>query len=106
MKSLEFITEEETTLIMNMAACRTAPQNIAKALGYSTAEFMRKWIEKHSVVRTAYDDGLLLSDFKVLDKQRELAESGNITAAQIYLKETREKEIAQIRNKILFEDAN
>ena len=69
-------------------------------------DFLKEWLDKRSVVREAYDSGKLLADFQVINKQRELAESGNITAAQIFLKETKEREIANIRDKILKDDAN
>lgn len=105
-KELEFLTEEETDTVIAMASCNFTPTNIAKALGYKPADFLKKWLDKRSDVREAYDQGKLLVTFNVLNKQRELAESGNITAAQIFLKETREKEIANIRDKILKDDAN
>lgn len=105
-KELEFLTEEEEKMIMDMAACNFTPSSIAKALDYSHKDFLQKWMDKRSAVRQAYDAGKLLADFQVINKQRELAESGNITAAQIFLKETKEREIANIRDKILKDDAN
>lgn len=105
-KELEFLTEEEEKMIMDMAACNFTPSSIAKALDYSHKDFLLKWMDKRSAVREAYDAGKLLADFQVINKQRELAESGNITAAQIFLKETKEREIANIRDKILKDDAN
>ena len=105
-KELDFLTEEETKTIMDMAACSFTTTSIAKALGYSHKDFLKQWLDKRSVVREAYDAGKLLADFQVINKQRELAESGNITAAQIFLKETKEREIANIRDKILKDDAN
>ena len=105
-KELEFLTEEEEKTIMDMAACNFTPSSIAKALDYSHKDFLLKWMDKRSAVREAYDAGKLLADFQVINKQRELAESGNITAAQIFLKETKEREIANIRDKILKDDAN
>jgi len=38
-----------------------------------------------------------------MNKQRELAESGNITAAQIFLKESDRIEKAAIRDRILYQ---
>lgn len=105
-KELDFLTEEEEKTIMDMAACNFTPSSIAKALDYSHKDFLLKWMDKRSAVRKAYDAGKLLADFQVINKQRELAESGNITAAQIFLKETKEREIANIRDKILKDDAN
>jgi hypothetical protein len=105
-KELEFLTEEEEKTIMDMAACNFTPSSIAKALDYSHKYFLQKWMDKRSAVRQAYDSGKLLADFQVINKQRELAESGNITAAQIFLKETKEREVSNIRDKILKEDAN
>ena len=105
-KELEFLTEEEEKTVMDMAACNFTPNNIAKALGYKSSDFLKEWLDKRSAVRQAYDAGKLLADFQIINKQRELAESGNITAAQIFLKESREREIANIRDKILSDDAN
>ena len=105
-KELDFLTEEETETIMDMAACSFTTTSIAKALGYSHKDFFKEWLNKRSAVREAYDAGKLLADFQVINKQRELAESGNITAAQIFLKEIKEREVANIRDKILREDAN
>lgn len=105
-KELEFLTEEEIDTIIAMASCNFTVVNIAKALGYKPEVFLKEWMDKRSSVREAYDQGKLLVDFNVLNKQRELAESGNITAAQIFLKETRERQIANIRDKILKDDAN
>jgi hypothetical protein len=105
-KELEFLTEEEEKTIMDMAACNFTPSSIAIALDYNHKDFLQKWMDKRSAVRQAYDAGKLLADFQVINKQRELAESGNITAAQIFLKETKEREIANIRDKILKDDAN
>jgi hypothetical protein len=105
-KELEFLTEEEEKMIMDMAGCNFTPSSIAKALDYSHKDFLQKWMDKRSAVRQAYDAGKLLADFQVINKQRELAESGNITAAQIFLKENKERDIANIRDKILKDDAN
>ncbi len=104
-KELGFLTEEEEKIIMNMAACNFTPSAIAKALGYDHGYFLEKWKDKTSLLRDAYESGKLLADFNVINKQRELAESGNITAAQICLKETRERDIVNIRDKILKDDA-
>ncbi|MNG34577.1 hypothetical protein D3C84_1210930 [compost metagenome] len=66
--------------------------------------FLRLWYQKESEVRMAYERGKLVSEFKINNKQKELAEAGNITAAQIFLKEAEKTEINNIRNRILFGD--
>jgi len=49
-----------------------------------------------------YNRGQLSAEFKVNLKQKELAESGNITAAQIFLKESERIKLENLRNQCLF----
>jgi hypothetical protein len=56
---------------------------------------------KESEVSKAYERGKLVAEFNINNKQKELAEAGNITAAQIFLKEAERTETNMIRNRIL-----
>jgi hypothetical protein len=97
-------SDEQLTDIHNLAGCNYSPERIALYLDVDKSAFMRLWYQKESEVRMAYDRGQLESEFKINAKQKELAESGNITAAQIFLKEAERNEINNIRNRILFGD--
>ena len=97
-------SEEEMTAIHDLAANNYAPEKISLYLDVDKKGFMQLWYDKESAVRMAYNRGKLKSEFTITNKQKELAESGNITAAQIFLKQKEEMEIENIRNKILFDD--
>lgn len=95
-------SDEGFEKIMNAAACNFSPEKVAMLLDVDKKAFLKLWYDKTSDVRQAYDGGQLKAQFNVMDKQRELGESGNITAAQTYLKERKEIENASIRDRILF----
>ena len=95
-------SDEEITQVVNLAACNFSPELCAVHLGMDKKAFVQVWQNKQSDVRQAYDAGKLKATFGIMDKQRELAESGNITAAQIFLKESKEIEVNTIRNQCLF----
>lgn len=95
-------SEEEIDQVMSLAACNYTPELCAVHLGVDKEAFLQLWRKSESEIRQAYDAGKLKATFGIMDKQRELAESGNITAAQIFLKESKEIEINNIRNQCLF----
>jgi hypothetical protein len=97
-------SEEEFTSIEDLAACNYSPEKIALYLQVDKKAFMRLWYDKESTVRVAYERGKLVSEFNINNKQKELANAGNITAAQIFLKEAEKNEVNNIRNRILFGD--
>ena len=99
-------SEEEFTQIMDLAACNYSPEKIALQLGVDKGAFVQLYNDVDSEVRQAYEGGKLKRTFNIMNKQGELGESGNITAAQIFLKESKEIELANIRNKCLFGDDN
>ena len=96
------LSDEEIQNIMDLAACNFSPELIAKKLDVSKEVFMHFWYKKEHDIRQAYEAGKLLAQFNIMNKQRELAESGNITAAQIFLKESKEIELNNLRNQCLF----
>lgn len=97
-------SEEEYNKIMDLAACNFTPERIAVQLGIDKKSFLKLFFDKSSDVRQAYDAGKDKATFNVINAQRDLAEKGNITAAQIFLKESKELEVANIRNQCLFGD--
>lgn len=105
MQRLEFkFSEEEYTHIHNLAGCNYSPEKIALYLEVDKKEFLQLWYQKESLVRQAYERGKLVSDFNISNKQKELAEAGNITAAQIFIGLRKDTEVETIRNRILFGD--
>ena len=97
-------SEEEMTAIHDLAGCNYSPEKIALYLDVDKKAFLQLWSNKESEVRLAYERGKLVAEFNINNKQKELAEKGNITAAQIFLKESEKNEVNNIRNRILFGD--
>ncbi len=95
-------SEEELTAIEDLAANNYSPEKIAVYLDIDKKAFMQLWYDKESQVRYHYERGQLVSEFEINKKQLDLAKSGNITAAQIFLKIAEETKINNIRNQILF----
>ena len=95
---------EELICIEDLAACNYSPEKIALYLDVDKKAFLQTWNNHESFVRLAYDRGKLVAEFSINQKQKELAVAGNITAAQIFLKESEKNETNNIRNRILFGD--
>jgi hypothetical protein len=102
---LEF-SDDQYTDIHNLAGCNYSPERIALYLDVNKKAFMQLYRDPGNEVRRAYDRGKLIAEFNINNKQKELAEAGNITAAQIFLKEAERTEVNNIRNRILFGDDN
>ncbi len=95
-------SDEEITQVIDLAACNFTPELCAKHLDVDQEAFLQLWRNPESEIRQAYDAGKLKATFNIMNKQKELAESGNITAVQIFLKESKEIEIDNIRKQCLF----
>jgi hypothetical protein len=98
------LSEEQIKAVEDLAAANYSPEKIALYLDVNKAEFLKEWYDHHSDIRTAYDRGQLQAEFLINEKQLDLAKSGNITAAQIFLKEAERVKTENIRNRILFGD--
>src|SRR5690606_1224770 len=98
------ITNNKITIIEELSVCNYSPEKIAWYLDADKKEFMRLWQTKDSLIRIAYDRGKLVASYEVNKKQKENAQSGNITAAQIFLKESKEEEAKNILNNVLYGD--
>jgi len=98
------VSFEDMETIKNMAACNFSPSQIALQLGIKRQVFLSLYNDKESDVRQAYDAGVLGTTLAIMEKQKELAESGNITAAQIFLKEADKIEFENIKRKTFFGD--
>ena len=95
-------SEEEMTSIHDLAGCNYSPEKIALYLDVDKKAFLELWYQKESEVRMAYERGKLVSDFNISNKQKELAEAGNITAAQIFIGLREVTEVERIRDQILY----
>ncbi len=95
-------TEEEYQTIEDMAGLNYLPSEIAVYLDVPKKDFVTVYNNKESLVRYHYDRGKLVATMEVNQKLLENAKAGNITAAQIYQKESKSIAAQNIRNKILF----
>lgn len=95
-------SEEEYTSIHDLAGCNYSPEKIAIYLDVDKKAFLQLWYQKESMVRQAYERGKLVADFNISNKQKELAEAGNITAAQIFIGMREVTEVERIRDQILY----
>ena len=98
------LSDEEISAIERMAGCNFGPSEIALYLEIDKKRFLELYSDRESDVRVAYDRGMLVTQFDLMNKQRELGIGGNITATQIFLKEKNEIEIINSRNFCLFGD--
>lgn len=96
------MNEEQKAIIENMAGCNFAPSDIALFLGIEKKMFLSEYNNVGSDIRDAYVRGQLRTKYNVIDKQRDLAETGNITAAQIYLKEAENIRARNILDNVLY----
>lgn len=95
-------SEEEMTSIHDLAGCNYSPEKIALYLDVDKKAFLELWYQKESEVRKSYERGKLVAEFNINNKQKELAEAGNITAAQIFIGLRKDTEVETIRNQCLF----
>lgn len=100
--SVFFLDEQEITTVMDMAACNFTPVQIAVQLGVDCLKFLNEYNTLGSEIRDAYDAGKLKATFNIMNKQRELAEGGNITAAQIFLKESEKIDFENFKRRLYF----
>lgn len=95
-------SEEVITIIEDLAGVSYSPEKIALYLCVDKKEFMKYWYNHDSEVRIAYDRGMLKTEFSILQKQKELAVSGNITSSQVALKEAERIRTQNTLNQVLF----
>lgn len=96
------LDEQQLEVVRNLAACNYSPENIAKYLSVDRVSFMYEWYDSDSDIRSEYDSGQMVAQFQINDKLRVQAESGNITAAQIFFKEAEARRIENIKQQTLF----
>lgn len=98
------LSDEQLEDVENLAAVNYSPEKIALYLDLDKKAFLQHYYNHLSEVRMAYDKGQLQAEYLVNLKQLELAKSGNITAAQIFLKEAEKNKVQNILKQILFGD--
>ncbi len=96
------LSDQELDAVEQLAAANYSPEKIALYLDQEKEAVLKEWYNPESEFRIRYNRGQLVVEFNINNKQRELAESGNITAAQIFLKESEKVRIENFRNQCLF----
>ena len=103
MKRLPLIlSDEQLEAVEKLAAVNYSPEKIALYLDVDKKAFLEHYYDHLSEIRQAYDKGQLEAEFLINQKQLELAKSGNITAAQIFLKESEKNKVQNILKQILY----
>lgn len=101
-KLIEHITPDNLQLVQDMASCNFGPSDIALQLGVEKNLFLSLFNMPNSDLRQAYEAGKTKTQFELMNKQRELGIGGNITATQIFLKESQAVENKNILNECLY----
>ncbi len=101
--NLSPLTDEQLLEVEQMSAANFSIKQMAVFFRIKESEFRRYWNDPENEVRLAYERGSIQASFNIINKQRELAEGGNITAAQVFLKEKEAQKIENIRNSCLYD---
>lgn len=96
------LSQEEYEEIEDLAACNYSPEKIAMKLDVPKADFLKAWYNKESLVRFHYNKGQLVAEFEINQKQLNNAKTGNITAAQIYFKNSEEQKVENLKKQIFY----
>lgn len=94
----KLITTED--IIEQLAGCNYGPKQIAMYLELPEKDFLAAWNDSGSKVRFHYDKGRLTADFDVNQKLLHNAKTGNITAAQIFFKNSEAKTAEDLKAKL------
>lgn len=94
------LSEEEE--IARLSACGFTVSEMALQLGYDRKAFALQAEIVDGDIWTAIQAGRLGSQFTIMDKQRLLSESGNITSAQTFENMKEKKRIQEILNRTWF----
>lgn len=99
-KELADLTLEET--IEAMAAANYGPSDIALYIGHNKKSFLTEWNNPESKIRYHYNRGRLKAKFEVDHNMQQNAASGNITAAQIFYKQSEDQRVQDLKHKIFY----
>lgn len=79
-------------------------REIAKVLQVNAKTFFTEWNNERSLVREAYDRGVLITKADIELKRTEYAANGNITTMQMLDKIHREREFEDLKDKHLYHE--
>ena len=92
----------QNEIIEQLAGLNYGPRDVAVYLGVDTKAFMEAWRNPETDIRESYDRGRLKAQADVNIKLLHNAQSGNITAAQIYEKNRAQIQLENLREQIFF----
>ena len=99
--SFEF-TDEHLSQITEYAEIGFSWREIAKVLLINAKTFYHEWSNERSLVREAYDAGILNTKADLELKRTEMAVGGNITVMQQLDKIHRDREFEALKDKYIF----
>lgn len=99
-KDLTELTLAET--VERLSAVNYSFKEMALYLGMKKSAFVKEATTEDSVIWTAIQKGRLKAHFEIDDKLSQNAQSGNITAAQIYKKSAEDKRIENLKAQIFY----
>jgi hypothetical protein len=94
----------ENEIIEQLAGLNYGPRDIAVYLGVDTKAFMEAWRNPETDVRECYDRGRLKAQADVNMQLLHNAQTGNITAAQMYEKNRAQIQLDNLREQIFFSE--
>lgn len=100
--SFEF-TSRHLEQITEYAAIGFSWRDIAKVLMINATTFKTEWLNERSLVREAYDAGILQTKADLELKRTEYATGGNITSMQQLDKINAEREFEDLKDKLLYD---
>lgn len=102
LSSIDDITFEEQVAML--AGCNYTVKEMSVYFSEVTSpkQFIEKANDPTSIIYLAIQRGKLKTGFQIANQQRALAESGNITAVQVFEKLKESKKVEEVINKIWF----
>jgi len=97
-KSKELTELTLTETVERLAAVNYSYDDMAIYLGMTKSAFRKEAVKEDTAINLAIQRGRLQTKFAIDDKLAQNAESGNITAAQIYKKNFDEAEFERLKD--------
>jgi hypothetical protein len=95
-------SEEEISIIEDLAGLQYSWREIAVYLGVNTTAFKNIWLDPDSMIRQAYDRGRLIADTDVKLQVQKMAVTGNATQIQIYENMREYRRIEDIKERTIY----
>jgi hypothetical protein len=96
------LIEEEIQSIEELAGLQYSWREIATYMGIDKVKFKAVWMDPDSQLREAYDRGRLVCDTDIKLQLQKNAMAGNLTAVQIYEKNREERNVEDIKQRIIY----